>query len=149
MAAEAPEAAPAVGLRTVRRITILIPIFGVAGAVLVALFRNWLWTEGILFGTCLAWLNFRWLRRGLLAFTSAAVARGATEKPRGQAGMYLAATFRYGLIGLAVYVIFVYLHVPLLSLVLGLCTLAIAILAASVWEILQSVKRGVKPPTGA
>jgi len=102
--------------------------------------RNWLWAEGILFGTCLAWLNFRWLKRGLHAFTSAAAAREATGKPRGQAGIYLAATFRYGLIGLALYVIFVYLHVPLLSLVLGLCTLAIAVLAASVWEILQSVK---------
>lgn len=140
MAAEAPEAPPAIGLRTVRRIALLIPIFGVAGAIWAAALRNWVWAEGLLLGTCLAWLNFRWLKRGLQAFTSAAAASGAAEKRRGQAGIYLAATFRYGLIGLAVYVIFVYLHVPLLSLVLGLCTLAVAILAASVWEIVQSVK---------
>jgi hypothetical protein len=50
---------------------------------------------------------------------------------------YFAAFFRYGLLALAVYVIFVYLHLPLGSMVLGLCALAAATVVASVYEILH------------
>jgi hypothetical protein len=139
MAAAVPGAAPAVGQRTVHRITYLIPVFGVLAAATAVLVRRIDWAEGLFLGAILAWLNFRWLRRGLEAFTSAAATRGPAQQPRGQAAIYLAATFRYALIGLAVYVIFTYLHIPLLSVVLGLCTLAIAILAASLWEIAQSL----------
>jgi hypothetical protein len=138
MAAAPPEAPAPVGQRTVRRIAYLIPILGTLAALCAAFLHRLDWAEGLLLGTSLGWLNFRWLRRGLEAFTSAAAARGTVQKPTGQAAIYLAATFRYVLIGLAVYVIFTYLHVPLLSVVLGLCALAIAILAASVWEIIQS-----------
>jgi chromate transport protein ChrA len=74
------------------------------------------------------------------AFTSAAAAQSSIEKPRGSAATYLAAAFRYALIGLSVYAIFKYLHVPLVSIVLGLCALAAAIIAASVWEIFQSAR---------
>jgi hypothetical protein len=52
---------------------------------------------------------------------------------------YLTALVRYGLLALTVYVIFVYLHVPLGSMILGLCALAAAAIAASVWEILRPV----------
>jgi hypothetical protein len=45
--------------------------------------------------------------------------------------------FRYGLIALAVYVIFIYLRVPLVSMVVGLCALGAAAIAASVYEILH------------
>jgi len=48
--------------------------------------------------------------------------------------------FRYGLLALAVYVIFNYLHVPIGSMVVGLCALAAATIAASVWEILHPVE---------
>jgi hypothetical protein len=140
MAGDASDVTPAVGQRTVRRIVLLIPAFGIAGAMAAAYWRGRDWAEGLLLGAGLAWLNFGWLRRGLEAFTQAAARRGEVEKPSGQAWIYLAATFRYALIGLAVYVIFAYLHVPLLSIVLGLCTLASAVLTASVWEILQSTK---------
>src|SRR5437899_978761 len=63
-----------------------------------------------------------------------------TEKPRPSGATYLAALFRYVLLGFAVYVIFNYLHVPLVSIVLGLCAFAAATITASVWEILQPVE---------
>jgi hypothetical protein len=122
----------------VRRIVWLIPAFGVSAGLVAAFLRRWDWSEGLVLGSGLAWLNFRWLKRGLEAFTSAAAARGGAEKPRAPASTYLTAIFRYALIGISVYVIFNYLHVPLVSIVLGLCTLAAATIAASVWEILQS-----------
>jgi len=45
--------------------------------------------------------------------------------------------FRYGLIGFCVYVIFDVLKVPLASMVVGLCALGAATIAASVYEILR------------
>jgi hypothetical protein len=129
-----------VGERTVRRIAFLIPIFGVAGGLLAAVLHQLGWSEGVLLGSGLAWLNFRWLRRGIEAFTSATAGQAGAEKRRPSTATYLAALFRYALIGLAVYVIFAYLHVPLVSIALGLCAFAAATITASVWEILQSIE---------
>lgn len=50
---------------------------------------------------------------------------------------YFALLFRYALVGLGVYVIFTCLHVPLVSIGLGLCALVAAIMTASVWETLK------------
>ena len=135
-----PSCEPAVGERTVRRIVLLTPTLGLLAALLAALLHRWDWAEGLVLGSCLGWLNFRWLKRGLEAFTSAAAARPGEESQRAHAPTYLAATFRYALIGAAVYFIFVFLHVPLVSIVLGLCTLAAAIITARVWEIVQSAE---------
>jgi hypothetical protein len=129
-----------VGERTVRRIAFLIPIFGLAGGLLAAALHQLDWSEGVVLGSGLAWLNFRWLRRGIEAFTSSDAGHGRTEERRPSTATYLAALFRYALIGFAVYVIFTYLHVPLVSIALGLCAFAAATITASVWEILQSVK---------
>lgn len=129
---------PAPGERTVRRIMYLTPAFGIAAAAVAAFLRRWDWAVGLVVGAALGWLNFRWLKNGLQAFTRAAANASAEKKGSGSAATYLAAMLRYALIGLAVYVSFEYLHVPLLSLASGLCALAVAIITASVWEILQS-----------
>jgi hypothetical protein len=131
--------APPVGERVVSRITYLIPVFGITAVIVAGLLSSWDWAEGLIFGCGLAWLNFRWLKRGLEAFTSAAAAQVGAESFRAPVATYLAAVFRYALIGVAVYAIFHFLHVPLVSIVLGLCALAVATITASVWEILQSV----------
>jgi ATP synthase I chain len=135
-----PAIAPPFGERTVRRIAYLIPLFGVAGGLLAALLHRLDWAEGLVLGSGLAWLNFRWLKRGLEAFIASADGQVSTEKSRPSRATYLAALFRYVLIGLGVYVIFNYLHVPLVSIVLGLCAFAAATITASVWEILQPVE---------
>lgn len=135
-----PLAAPVVGERTVRRVAYLTPVFGLSAAVIAAFLHRWDWAEGLVVGSGLGWLNFRWLKRGVEALTSAAASQPGTEKRRGSGATYLAAAFRYVLIGLSVYVIFKYLHVPLVSIVLGLCALAAAIITASVWEIFQSAR---------
>jgi hypothetical protein len=139
MESASPVPSPLVGDRTVRRIVYLTPTFGVLAGVVAAFLHRWDWAEGLVLGSILGWLNFRWLKRGLEAFTTAAAAQAGVEKPRIPAGTYVLAAFRYALIGFFVYVIFVYLHVPLVSIVLGLSGLAAAIIVASVWEILQSI----------
>ncbi len=135
-----PSAAPLVGERTVRRIAYLIPGFGISAGLLAGILHHWDWAAGLVLGTGLASLNFRWLRRGLSAFTTAAASHATADNARQPVATYLAAAFRYVLIGVSVYVIFKYLRVPLVSIFLGLCAFAAATITASVWEILQSAE---------
>jgi hypothetical protein len=127
------------GAATERRIAWLTLLFGFAAAAILALQRQRSWATGLAVGTVLAWLNFRWLKRGLDALVLASEAQQGREKTQVPLATYFIAIFRYGLLALAVYVIFKYLHVPLGSMVVGLCALAASTLAASVWEILHPV----------
>ena len=144
-----PPHATFAGDPVLRRISALTVGFGLAAAVAALTLDRIDWAKGLLGGAILAWLNFRWLSRGILAVVDAALARagdsaGDAETPKtdGKAsaypvGTYLTLVFRYALVGLGVYVIFNYLHVPLISIGLGLCAFVVAILTASVWELIR------------
>jgi hypothetical protein len=132
--------ASAVFARTERRIAWLTLVLGGAAAIVVAIMRQWPWAEGLAIGTVLAWLNFRWLKRGLDALVAVATAQEGAPKPRIPVGTWFRLMFRYGLIAICVYVIFEYLKVPLASMVVGLCALGAATIAASVYEILRPVE---------
>jgi ATP synthase I chain len=123
------------GLQTEGRIAWLTLVVGLLAAVLAAVLRQRAWASGLMIGAALAWLNFRWLRRGLDALVAASAAQAGAEKPRVPIGAYFRALFRYALIALIVYVIFEFLRVPLVSMILGMCALAAAAIAASVYEI--------------
>jgi small-conductance mechanosensitive channel len=118
----------------IARLTLLL---GALAAIPVAVFYAPLWGAGIVVGAILAWLNFRWLRRGLDALTAASTAQADRPKPEVPLSTYFTAAFRYGLIALSVYVIFEYLNVPILSMIFGLCALGAATMAVSVYEILH------------
>ena len=122
---------------TEQRIAWLTLLIGFLAALLVAVLRDRLWGTGLAIGAALAWLNFRWLRRGLDTLVAASTAQAGKEKPVLPLLSYFAVLFRYGLIALAVYVIFEYLRVPLVSMVVGLCALGAATIAASVYAILH------------
>jgi small-conductance mechanosensitive channel len=128
------------GAVTEQRISWLTLVLGAAAGVVAGALRGPLWGAGIVIGTALAWLNFRWLRRGLDSLVQASTAQAGREKPQVPLSTYFFALFRYGLIAVGVYVIFVYLHVPLLSMVAGLCALGAAAIAASVYEILRPME---------
>ena len=128
---------PVAGALTERRIAGLTLLFGFTAAAGLTMAHQREWAAGLAIGTVLAWLNFRWLKRGLDALVLASKAQEGREKPQVPLATYFTAIFRYGLLALAVYVIFEYLHVPLGSMVAGLCALAAATIAASVWEILR------------
>jgi len=116
-------------------------LLGALAALPVGYFHGWRWGSGILIGAALAWLNFRWLKQGLDALTEAATAQAERPKAKVPVGIYFRAVFRYVLIALTVYVIFKYLHVPVLSMIFGLCSLGAATMAVSVHEILQPADR--------
>jgi len=125
----------ATAAQTERRIAWLTLAFGGMAAFAALLTRHGGWAAGLLVGTALAWLNFRWLRRGLDSLVLASAAQAGREQPKVPLTSYFLALLRYALIGLAVYVIFELLHVPLASMVVGLCALGVAAIAASVYEI--------------
>jgi hypothetical protein len=131
----APDTGPQPGLRTEQRIAWLTLVIGLAAGSSAAVTGHWPWASGLMIGAVLAWLNFRWLRRGLDALVDASTAQAGATKPRVPVGTYFRAMFRYALIALSVYVIFKVLRVPLASMVVGLCALAAAAIAASVYEI--------------
>jgi len=133
----APDNSLVTGRQTERRISWLTLAIGVGAAAVFLLAGRATWATGIAIGAALGWLNFRWLGRGLDALVSASAAQEGRAKPQVPLGTYFMALFRYALIGLCVYVIFVYLHVPLGSLIAGLCALGAAAIAASVYEILR------------
>jgi ATP synthase I chain len=126
-----------VGAQTERRIAWLTLLFGFTAAAVAVALRHNLWAAGLAIGTTLGWINFRWLRRALDALVLLSTSQEGREKPKVPITTYLAALFRYGLLGLTVYVIFIFLHVPLGSMILGFCALAAAAIVASVWEILS------------
>jgi hypothetical protein len=135
MEPKAAEASP--GAVTERRISRLTLLIGILAGLIVAPLHDKLWGAGLAIGATLAWLNFRWLKRGLDALVATSTAEAGSERAPVPLGTYLRMLFRYGLIAAAVYVIFVVLKVPLLSMVLGLCALGAATIAASVYEILR------------
>jgi small-conductance mechanosensitive channel len=131
------QAAAAPGTRTEQRIAWLTLVIGALVALITGILYSWSWAAGLMIGTALAWLNFRWLRKGMDALVAASVAQSRREKPRVPLGAYLRVVFRYVLIGLGVYVSFEILHVPLVSMILGLCALGAAALAASLFEVVR------------
>ena len=124
------------GSPTEVRIARLTLIFGAAGVMIAALRGQRVWAIGLAVGAVLGWLNFRWLGKGLDALVAASTAQHGRGKPLVPWWNYVLALFRYALIGLTIYVIFVYRNIPVSSMLVGLCALAAAAIVASVWEIL-------------
>ncbi len=121
--------------QTERRVAWLILLFGILASASAAILHNFSWASGLMIGSILAWFNFRWLKQGMDALVAASQAQSGAAQPRVPVGTYFRALFRYALIALTVYVIFVLLKVPPVSMVVGLCALGPAVIAASVYEI--------------
>ena len=136
----APPVSIARELQTEQHIAWLTLCFGILAGATAAIMHNLLWASGIVIGSVLGWLNLRWLRQGLDALVAASEAQAGAQQPRVPVGTYLRAVFRYALIAFTVYVIFRVLKVPPASMVVGLCALGPATLAASVYEITHPQK---------
>jgi hypothetical protein len=121
--------------QTERLIAWLTLFFGAVAAVVAALWGQPLWAGGLVVGAVLAWFNFRWLRQGMDALVASSQAQAGVTRPRVPIGAYFRVLFCYALIAVTVYVIFELLKFPLASMVVGLCALGPAAIAASVYEI--------------
>ncbi|MGH9741138.1 MAG: ATP synthase subunit I [Candidatus Acidiferrum sp.] len=122
---------------TEQRIAWLTLVIGFLGAVVAGWMGHWPWAEGLAAGTVLGWLNFRLLRRGLDALVATSIEQAGASRVRMPQIAFLLAMLRYSLIAVCVYVIFERTRIPLVSILVGLCALGAAAIAASVYEILR------------
>jgi small-conductance mechanosensitive channel len=123
---------------TEQRIAQLTLVLGALAAVGAGLLFSIRVGAGVLIGALLAWLNFRWLRKGLDAIARVSTARADSAKARLPVGSLVALLGRYSLIAAFVCAIFIVFKIPVLSMLVGLCALGAATIAASLYEILRS-----------
>ena len=121
--------------RRIARLTLLLGAIAAAGACFVFPMRV---GAGVLIGALLAWINFRWLKSALDTVTRAAAAQSEASKARVPLGSVFGLIGRYLLLAVSVYVIFIFLGIPILSMLVGLCALGAATIGASLYEVFQS-----------
>ena len=126
--------------RIEKRILWLTPALGAAAGVAVAVLYGWRWGLGLFVGAMLAWLNFRWLQDALDGLQLLSTTQEGAPKPRVPLGTWVRFAGRYALIAIAIYVNFKIFKVPILSMLVGLCALGAATLAASLYEILHPLE---------
>jgi ATP synthase I chain len=119
-----------------RRLQGLTLGFGFAAAVIVLFKKSFPPGLGLAIGTLLAWLNYRWMDRGVGALVAAARAQAGISQPSVPLSVYMKFAGRYVLIGLLVYATVFFLHVPLVSVVLGLLALGAGALVEGLYEII-------------
>jgi len=129
---------------TERRIARLTLVIGALAAAASCYFSSLRMAAGILAGALLAWIGFHWLESALdgmvrasLAAADAPQARAPVDavSGRGMTGSILKIFGRYALIGGAVCVIFFVFRVPVISMLIGLCALGAATIAATLYEL--------------
>jgi|SRR6185312_15815443 len=120
-----------------RRIEILIPLIGLAGAIIAAIGWGWRSAAGIAVGAALCWLNFRWLRQGADGVIKLGLAQAGAEYVRVPRKTHAKFLGRLGLLLLAVYAILVWLRLPAVPVLCGLTVVFPAVLFGAGYEALR------------
>jgi hypothetical protein len=91
---------------------------------------------GVAAGTALAWLNFRWLKKGIAVLESHSTqpSPGMTRVPR---GVYVRFFGGYALLLAVLYAIFFYSWLPAQAVLAGLFTLVAGIIVEGVYQLLS------------
>ena len=95
---------------------------------------------GVILGTLLAWLNFRWLDQAGMALVRLAQARPDRERPVIPASTWVKLFARYALIALVLYGTVTRSPIPAVSVVGGLLMLGAAAMAVSLYEVLAETR---------
>jgi hypothetical protein len=120
---------------TERRIAYLTPAIGALASAGAAYFSSVRMGAGILVGALVAWLSFQWLESAMDGLARASTAKAGSEQAGVPTGAILKIFARYALMAGAVYVIFFVFHVPVVSMLLGLCALGAATVVATLYEL--------------
>ncbi len=123
---------------TVRRIERMIVIVGVACAVAAIWPMGWPLAVGVVIGTALAWINFRWLAASVNAIGERIVR--AKSEERG-AAVIARGVGRIFLIALVAYVIFSCSVRGLVGFLAGLAMPVAALMCEAVYEFVASNRR--------
>jgi small-conductance mechanosensitive channel len=121
--------------RSEQRIAWLTPAVGLAAAAAVALAGQGRIAAGVAAGALLAWLNFRWLAQAVDALVRVSTAQPEGPAPRISPWLYVKFFGRYGLLGVALYVMVARFDVPAWSLIAGLLALGAAVMIESLYQV--------------
>lgn len=130
-----------------RRIERLTWVIGIAVAVYSQMRYGWIESVGVLAGTLIAWLNFRWLKQGIGAAVETIASQTSTlgapsERAESeQAGkipkrVYAKLLGRYALLLLGVYVILSSHFIPGVALLAGLFSVVGAVMVELAYQVL-------------
>ncbi|HYL85174.1 MAG TPA: ATP synthase subunit I [Candidatus Angelobacter sp.] len=138
----------AFGSATLRRVEWLTLALGGLGTVWAATRWGWRGALGVVIGTALSWLNFRWLKGGVQAFGRAATEQAGSPNARVPVSAYVKFIGRFGLLLVVVYVILTHSWVPPVPLFAGLFASAAGVVVGAVWEVASSgVRQGASRGT--
>jgi hypothetical protein len=127
----------AVSNLTEKRIAQLTLLLGTIAALATGFFLSVRIGAGIFIGAILAWISFRWLESALDGLVAVSTAKADSPEARVPMSSILRIIGRYGLIAAVVCVTFFVFHIPILSMLLGLCALGAATLLATLYEVLH------------
>lgn len=110
---------------------------GMAGAIFVLVRWGWRPGAGVGLGAALAWLNFRWLKQGVVALVKVSTAQAGSEHARVPMGVYVKFFGRFAILLAAVYVILSRSLLPAAAVLGGLFAVVAAVMIELVWELVR------------
>lgn len=116
-----------------RRILWIMTIVLIVGVAVSLIFAEWNFTFGLIIGGVLAFVNYYWLKLSLKNVFDKMAAAG--EKPRFLAAQYF---FRYAALGAIVGVVYFTKIVPVAAVLLGLSSIAPAVVTEGLIRIFTS-----------
>lgn len=114
------------------RILWLMGLVIVLGMVLSFILKSFIFGLGVLLGGVLAFINYYWLKKSLKSIFSAAE---NGEKPKVFGGNYI---LRYIVFALIIALIYVSNSIPIVAILLGLLSFAVAVMFEGVLRIFSS-----------
>jgi len=114
------------------RILVLMAAAAVLGGILTALFVSPNFGFGVLIGGALSLINYWWLKRSLKVVIDGAIAGGAPHFLAGRA------LIRYAAFGVILAILYLSKAVPMVAVLLGLASFAVAIILEAFIRIFNS-----------
>jgi ATP synthase I chain len=116
------------------RILLIMAILGVIGSIVGVVFRSLEFGIGILIGTALSFVNYYWLQYSLRKIFADAE---EGQKPKLSILRYVS---RYLTLAAVIAVIYVTGVLPVIPVILGMCTFAFAVVVDGIIRIFQGVE---------
>jgi uncharacterized membrane protein len=124
---------------SLRRLERMIPALAIAASLVMGFKIAWPVGLGFLAGAAVAYINFRWLKSTVMAFSDAVTQTGP---PRSRPSVVLRFLTRFVLIAVGAYVIFVSYPVAFHGFLGGLLVPVLAILAEAGYAVYLAIRFG-------
>jgi hypothetical protein len=120
-----------------RRIELVTLGLGAAASLAGGIRWGWRAAAGVALGAALAWVNYRWLKQGVAALAHLFAAQAGAAEVRIPKGVYVKFLGRFALLIVVVYVILSRSWVPTVAVLVGLFSLAAAVLIEMIFQLVR------------